>query len=330
MSLNFFFQLCGYAFAPKKHERLRRANAFLGVVTSFQFISIGYVVLRVKESRRRKLLLEIAEVLSSKKLSPAHAARLRGKLYFTTTTAFYGVGRAALQSVTARQYSKVRQVALDEDLEASLQFFADLLRDLPPFRFYLQDDDEKPLYIWSDAMWDALEDDSGNLITAVDEETGKTFYIAEAQIAFVVYDPRTKSWHRAHRKIGLDVLRHMVPGKKTYIGQLEALAAASVLETLPEKVTAGRSAIMWIDNLAAKYGLQKSYSKVPDSGRIINAFALKQAALGMRIWFEWIPSEQNISDLPSRDKLHELEEVFTAVSSEGFHAADESDGEWTC
>ena len=87
---------------------------------------------------------------------------------------------------------------------------------------------------------------------------------------------------------------------------------------------------MWIDNLAAKYGLQKSYSKVSDSGRIINAFAIKQAALGMRIWFEWIPSEQNISDLPSRNKLHELEEVFEAVSRAGCHTANESDGEWTC
>ena len=123
-------------------------------------------------------------------------------------------------------------------------------------------------------MWDALEDDSGDLVTVIDEDTGKVFYVAEAQIAFVVYDPSKNIWHRAHRKIELDVLRHMVPGKKTYIGQLEALAAASVLETLPTEVTAGRSAIMWIDNLAAKYGLQKSYSKVSDSGRIINAFAI--------------------------------------------------------
>ena len=87
-----------YPFSPKKHERLRCDNSFLGVVTSFAFISSGYVVLRVKESRRRKLLLELGEVYKSGKLSPAHAARLRGKLYFTTTTAFYGVGRAALQS----------------------------------------------------------------------------------------------------------------------------------------------------------------------------------------------------------------------------------------
>ena len=81
---------------------------------------------------------------------------------------------------------------------------------------------------------------------------------------------------------------------------------------------------MWIDNLAAKYGLQKGYSKVADSGRIINAFRLKQAALSMRIWFEWVPSEQNIADLPSRGKESELFQIFDAVSEEV------SGGEWEC
>ena len=74
---------------------------------------------------------------------------------------------------------------------------------------------------------------------------------------------------------------------------------------------------MWIDNLSAKYGLQKGYSKVPDSGRIINAFRIKQAALGMRIWFEYIPTKQNIADLPSRGKLCELFEVYNALSAGG-------------
>ena len=54
-----------------------------------------------------------------------------------------------------------------------------------------------------------------------------------------------------------------------------------VLETLPSDVLFGRSAIFWIDNISAKYGLQKAYSRMDDSGRIINAFKVKQAAFSL-------------------------------------------------
>jgi hypothetical protein len=37
----------------------------------------------------------------------------------------------------------------------------------------------------------------------------------------------------------------------------------------------------------------------------------------MRVWFEYIPSGQNIADLPSRNKLSELFEVYNAVSDNG-------------
>ena len=178
-------------------------------------------------------------------------------------------------------------------------------------------------------MWEPLETDSGGLVTAYDDD-GKLYYLAKAQIAFAVYDVENDEWHRSQRDIGLDVIKQMVPGKKTYIGQLEALAAASVLETLPARLTRGRSAIMWIDNLSAKYGLQKGYSKVPDSGRIINAFRLKQASLGMTIWFEYVPSKQNIADLPSRRDFELLRTLGSTwippvlPSARGWVAVDDS------
>ena len=116
------------------------------------------------------------------------------------------------------------------------------------------------------------------------------------------------------------MIRQLVPGKKTYIGQLESLAAAFVLETLPADMLRGRSAVFWIDNLSAKYGLQKGYSRVEDSGRIINAFKIKQASLQLRAWFEYVPSEQNVADLPSRGAFERMFEVIDAVMG----------GEWEC
>ena len=76
VSLNFLFRLLGFPFARAKHERLRGANAFLGVVTDLSTAATGYVLLRVKEKRRQKLLSALKEILASNKLSPAHAARI--------------------------------------------------------------------------------------------------------------------------------------------------------------------------------------------------------------------------------------------------------------
>ena len=89
-----------------------------------------------------------------------------------------------------------------------------------------------------------------------------------------------------------------------------------MLNTLPEHVLRDRSAIFWIDNLSAKYSLQRAYSKVPDTGRIINAFKVKQAALSLKAWFEYVPSEQNIADLPSRGLWDRLYEILDVISPE--------------
>ena len=85
-------------------------------------------------------------------------------------------------------------------------------------------------------------------------------------------------------------------------------------DDMPADRLVGRSAIFWIDNLSAKYGLQKAYSKVEDSGRIINAFKVRQTTLRLRCWFEHIPSEQNIADLPSRGDYTRMMEVIDEVS----------------
>ena len=130
---------------------------------------------------------------SSGKLSPAHAARLRGKLYFTTCSAYFGVGRPALQAFTARQYSKrqgKRASDLNDELRCAIDFFIALLQKLPPHRYAVKPDVHKPVYVWSDAMWDALKDDSGDLVSVLDPETGETFYLGSAVIAFLCFDPK--------------------------------------------------------------------------------------------------------------------------------------------
>ena len=51
-----------------------------------------------------------------------------------------------------------------------------------------------------------------------------------------------------------------------------------------------------------------------DSGRIINAFKVMQAELHLDIHFEYVPSEQNLADLPSRGAFEKMFQVIRAAT----------------
>ena len=320
-------EVVGIPFAAKKHEKMRAANPFLGIVSDFER-KPGFVKMRVKKSRREKLLKDLEDVLKSGELTGAQAATFRGKLYFTSLTAFGGVGRAPLQALARRQYSDGDEKRLDDDLRRAVVAMRALLERLPPRLIPLLDSERSEcIYIWSDAMWEPARGDDGEALQVFDEVSGESFYIAKATLAFAVYRAWTGTWAHSYKDVGIDILRQLTPGKKTYIGQLEALAAAAVMHTLPEDWLAGRDGYMWIDNMGAKYSLQKGSARKEDSARIVDSFSKRVASLGFRPWIEYVPSAQNVADLPSRDKWSEYYSVIGA-DEHGFLPSGERASEW--
>ena len=320
-------KLVGIPFAEKKHEKMRGANPFLGIVSDFA-CRPGFVEMRVKESRRKKLMSDLESVLKSGELTGAQAASLRGKLYFTSLTAFGGVGRAPLQALAKRQYGDSDDKRLDDDLRRAVTAMLALLERLPPRLIPLVDSERNEcIYIWSDAMWEPLRGDDGGALQVFDEVSGESFYIAKATLAFAVYRAWTGTWTHSYRDVGIDILRQLTPGKKTYIGQLEGLAAAAVVHTLPAEWLAGRDGYMWIDNMGAKYSLQKGSARKEDSARIVDSFSKRVASLGFRPWIEYVPSAQNVADLPSRDKWSEYYSVIGA-DEHGLLPSGELASEW--
>ena len=320
-------EVVGIPFAAKKHEKMRAANPFVGIVSDFER-KPGFVQMRVKKSRREKLLKDLEDVLKSGELTGAQAATFRGKLYFTSLTAFGGVGRAPLQALARRQYSDGDEKRLDDDLRRAVVAMRALLERLPPRLIPLLDSERSEcIYIWSDAMWEPARGDDGEALQVFDEVSGESFYIAKATLAFAVYRAWTGTWAHSYKDVGIDILRQLTPGKKTYIGQLEALAAAAVMHTLPEDWLAGRDGYMWIDNMGAKYSLQKGSARKEDSARIVDSFSKRVASLGFRPWIEYVPSAQNVADLPSRDKWSEYYSVIGA-DEHGFLPSGERASEW--
>ena len=88
--------------------------------------------------------------------------------------------------------------------------------------------------------------------------------------------------------------------RKQYIGQLEILGALCVYMSLPECMLVSRDVVHWIDNTSAMASLFKGYTKVSDSSRMIHLFHLLSAQIQFTVWWEYVASAANISDLPSR------------------------------
>ena len=93
--------------------------------------------------------------------------------------------------------------------------------------------------------------------------------------------------------------------RDTYIGQFELVAAIIPFISLPPEWFHGRPVELWVDNSPAVGSLIKGYSGVPDCARIINMFHFAIARLGIAsLWIDYVPTESNPADGPSR--LHEM------------------------
>ena len=95
--------------------------------------------------------------------------------------------------------------------------------------------------------------------------------------------------------------------RDTYIGQFELIAAITPFVSLPADWLSGYPVALWIDNAGAIGALIKGYSGVPDCARIVNMFHFAVAKLGLAsLWIDYVPTESNPADIPSR--LHEMSE----------------------
>ena len=90
-----------------------------------------------------------------------------------------------------------------------------------------------------------------------------------------------------------------------HIGQFELVAALTPFLSLPPEWLAGYPVELWIDNSGAVGALIKGYSGIPDCARIVNVFHFAVARTRVAsLWIDYVPTESNPGDAPSR--LHEM------------------------
>ena len=86
--------------------------------------------------------------------------------------------------------------------------------------------------------------------------------------------------------------------------QAELVAAIGAYFSMPITLRA-RPIIHFIDNTGSLSALVNGYASKSDCARFVNMFHVQLLSMRSKIYFDWVPSEANIADWPTRtDKMH--------------------------
>ena len=98
--------------------------------------------------------------------------------------------------------------------------------------------------------------------------------------------------------LGPDFMQGLLE-REQQIGQVEIAGAMAVYSSLGGRLR-GRRVIHWIDNTSACAALAKGYAGAPDSRKLVHATHAVLAALEVSVFFEYVRTDANVADAPSR------------------------------
>jgi hypothetical protein len=182
------------------------------------------------------------------------------------------------------------QTKVTPPIKRALDFFIEIVPLMRVRTFSVGSEALPPVLIWTDASFEGGKGKGGLVALVRDGKGGRQVYTAEHEAG--------KEW-----------TDKFDPNKKQYIGQFEMLYASGSLETLGS-ILKGRQIIHFIDNTSALAGLIKGYASMHDMGFMVNAYHAMALGLECETYFEYVRSEANVADMPSRQAMRELERVL--------------------
>jgi len=282
----------GFPFDPNKDEIMKPTNEFLGVISNLSHAEEGILQMDVSQKRRNKIKDLIAQIRKSGELRSGMAASVFGKSRFMLSPCYGAIGKACLQPIMQREYQK-HSTGITDEIADSLEFVELVCDKLPPVELPLLPHSGKDKIV---------------IFTDAEGKKRKKNRPPSGHVGFVLYHPEHGTHHGDARiPDELVALLDSIKQRQTYIGQFELIAAIAPFISLPPKWFQGWPVELWIDNAGAIGALLKGYSGVPDCARIVNTFHFAIAKLNMAsLWIDYVPSESNPADVPSR--RHEMGE----------------------
>ena len=282
------FKTLGFTPDPDKSQPPAQICAILGVLFNTALLAAERKFsIAAKPSRLSNLESLIRSVLEKGELSPSLAASLVGKFGFLCSTLFGKVGRCCTAPLRHRQYSSFRHTALTPSIRSSLHLILQFLRISPDREVLLKH--SAPLILYTDAS----------------DVPGR---VPQRLLGAVLFDPLDNGLFYSTWPVPSSLVSTWLP-KKSFMGQLELLAAPFALTTWEPRIT-NRSILLFIDNDSAAASLVKGYSPQHDSASIVGEFWLLAASLRSHVYIDRVESKSNIADGPSRND-------FTLVKSLG-------------
>ena len=269
--------------APAKIVRPSFINKVLGVMCDLSMFHIlCTVTLSPTPGRCTRILDMLRAILEEGSISPAKAKVLIGLLGFFLTTTFGKLGRAASQPIYAASTATTSS-HLTYSMRHAIWFYQLLLPRLPPRTIHLNSRRLTPHFIiYSDASLSGM--------------------------GFVIIDNSTtpfKVYFGSSLSIPLWVQSRLPGHGATAICQLEVLAALSVYLSAPHILMSQTYIIHFIDNTSAMAALIHGYSSRPEMALLTNLFHVATFNLSVTPWLEWVKSEANFADHPSRPNFTE-------------------------
>ena len=276
---------------PKcKRKRPSQVQELLGVVCDVSAATTGRVYYSPKPSRCAKVLRELRSAQHSGTLRPKQAERICGKLQFIChSSVFGGIGRAQTLPFHRRAHMQgldgtpCTSEAWTGAMTASLQFLEMILEPSRLPRHTVSFQDTPPILLYSDAE-------------------GHDF-----DIGLVAYDPLEPT--RRHSASGpcppwlLTLARRLCPDAANdsdgMINVVEMIGALALLTTFPDLIR-NRRCFMYQDNSTAFHCAitgRCNDAAVRDVGV---HFHLAAAALCAGLWVDWVSTNAQLADPPSR------------------------------
>ena len=302
-------------------------NTYLGVEHDFRgFVHTMASTARVRDAVIKEVAAAIGKVLEQGSFADtAGPLKLAGQLQFTVSWSCRRFGKAATQPLHKAARRDGRYERIDDVVRAALTFIRDLLVDpsgevrLRPRRFQYKRkraETEPHVIVWSDACWEPSADRPAGIgfvvffpATDADGDAARGLSADEARRAARSYAPSwldgrstpRGTWRYASYFPPVETLAAW-RARRQYIGQLELLAAITVYYSLASELR-GKRVVHYIDNSGAMASLVKDYSSDLDSAQLVNTFYALACGLDVDVWFDFVKSEANIADWPSRGEV---------------------------
>ena len=313
-ALSRIHDFAGLALAVDKRKPAAPVNVLLGVEGDLSaFKDFRRVRFRPTKRRCQAVLSALLECKRRQRMHPREAAQLLGRLTFILSSSYGSVGRAATQPLVDRAANRAEgrgahckdKYRWTESMSHMLRFFQALFQELPDLQFDFKSHKKRKVVIYTDASFDSSRNGLGFIV--FDQETGEQF-VCDARCP----PDLMARWEAvAHEPWPMQGAAAQV-GPRTHINALELLAITAAVWTVGPTMLQDREVLFFCDNTAAMSAAVHGYARSPNLAPLSNALHLALASLRCTTWFEWVPSDANCADIPSRPQGQAEREFYRA------------------